>query len=329
MKRQILILLFFLLIYGCHSNRQAAKSSGMDLANKRLKTLDQIQLSILKVMCSAYYENYYYTKPPESVESAELKDLLFKKQLTTNSVAGTALILEKTSSKILLLSCYHVFDFQDTIKIYYKDQLGDPTDNLLSLSVKYDQRIFVMHRSGVRTMGRLIVFDKQNDIALLETDADKNQLSEIPFFAPFAKGNEFKFGKEVYLIGYPKGFLFITKGLLSKAPYKNRFLVSAAFNRGFSGGVVVGFDENSEVYRYFGMTNSMAYDSQIILAPEDESLLLENYKDLPYHDNIFVKELKLINYGLTFAIKSSLIRDFVEKNREKIRSLGFVLPGDL
>ena len=168
------------------------------------------------------------------------------------------------------------------------------------------------------------------DVALkpeiIETETLKNILLEKAFNGSFGKDDELKFGKEVYLIGFPKGFFFVTRGLISPSPYKNKFLIDASFNRGFSGGAVIAINKNRGTYRYFGMANSMAYDSLLVLTPSEQAINLKYFENLPYSDDAYVKELKLVNVGLTFAFKSSVIRRFLNNERGKLRLKGHYLP---
>ncbi|OQX88827.1 hypothetical protein B6D60_00990 [candidate division KSB1 bacterium 4484_87] len=326
----VISVLFVLLFFSCIKTTTSQKTGlQLNLTERRLNRLEEIRRTMVKVVCSAYYENYYYINPSPRAKNATLEDLLYKKQLTTNSVSGSALILNRNPSNILLLSAYHIFDFADTIRVFYKDAEGNITNDLQSIAIKYDQRIFITHHDGTRSLGHLIGYEERYDLALLESKAAENQLLENSFIAPFAKDDDLKFGKEAYLIGYPKGFLFISRGLISPAPYANKFMISAAFNRGFSGGIVMSFDEGKDSYIYLGMANSMAYDSQLVLAPDETLPRLDNFRNFPYSDNAYVRELKLVNYGLTFAVKAKIIADFLEKERERLRRLGFVLQNKL
>lgn len=322
-----LILICSMIILSCmrisHSQRSAQEEP---LATRRLAQLEQLQRSMAKVICSAYYENYYYLKPKSEKQQADLGKLLYKTQLTTNSVSGSALILQRNPSNILLLSAYHIFDFPDTVKTYYKNERGENTPFVRSISVKYEQRIYITHKDNTRSFGHLISSDLSNDLALLKAQSAENELLETPFAARFATDHDLKFGKEAYLVGYPKGFLFIATGLISPSPYPNKFMVSAPFNRGFSGGMVVAFEEGKDSFVYLGMANSMAYDYQFVLVPDETLPELDNYRDFPYDKYAYVKELKMMNYGLTFAVKASVIAKFVKKERARIRRHGFGMP---
>ena len=227
-----------------------------------------------------------------------------------------------------MLSCYHLFDFQDTLKTYYSNRRGVPTNHLLSLSIKKGQTIYVTHKNGRRTHGQIIAVDKKNDLALLETETIENLLLENSFNGVFDNKGQIEFGKEVYLIGFPKGFLCVTMGLVSPSPYKNKFMVDAPFNRGFSGGAVITIDERSGVYTHVGMANSIAYDSQLILIPNENSVNLKYFENMPYTNDVYIKELKLVNVGLTFAIKGNLIARFLNKEKENLRQKGFYLSDE-
>ncbi|HDP98963.1 MAG TPA: serine protease [bacterium] len=326
--REIILFIFLALmsIMGCSQKPSVFERTGDDIENKRLKSFEEIQRSILKVICSAYYENFYYSMPPPSNPKAELKELLLQKQMTTNSVSGTALVIFQSTTKELLLSCHHIFDFEDTVRVYHRDSLGNKTDHLQIMSIKYDQRIFVSHKDATRSLGRVLAFDKINDIALIETKAPNNPLLELPFKLSLRRRPELRFGQEVFMIGYPKGFLYIAKGLSSPSPYRNRYLISAPFNRGFSGGLVLAFEPNSADYFLAGMANAMAYDGQMVLTPDEKTPELEHYREIPYTDQIYTKELKMINYGLTFAIKGNVIAGFIKAEQERLKMQGFSLP---
>ncbi len=324
MKNKTIFLFFALLIIvsTCAHQQKSINDRCEQIEKQRLQSLDEIQRSVLKVTCSAYYENYFYAIPRSDQDTSSLASHLVEKKLTTNSVAGTALIVQKNPQKMLLLSCHHIFDFEDTVKVYYTDKKGNVTDHLYSLSIKYGENIFVYHKNGSRTTGKVLANDEKNDIALFETATSANPLLERAFNKILEKKTEPVFGKEVYLIGMPKGFLFVTKGLLSPSPYKNRFLISAPFNRGFSGGVVVAFDSDGKNYSYLGMANSMPYDSQLIMTPSENLRMDKMYENFPYTDDLFVRELKMVNYGLTFAIKGNIIRKFIEAEKENLKLQG-------
>ena len=232
------------------------------------------------------------------------------------------MIVTQNSQKSLLLSCYHLFDFQDTVKTFYSTKKGVPTNNLLSLSIKTGQIIYITHKNSRRTAGRIVANDKRNDIALIETKTLENQLIEQPFDGSFGKKQDLKFGKEIFLIGFPKGFLCVTRGLISPSPYKNKFLIDAPFNRGFSGGAVIAINKNDGTYRYFGMANSMAYDSQVVLIPSEKTVNINYYEKIPYSEEAYVKELKLVNVGITFAVNCSVITQFFDKEKKQLKLKG-------
>ena len=328
MKQITVCILYLSLCLNCSRPPEPIIRNEPDYEKQRLKLLDEIQRSVLRISCSAYYDNFYYTKPQKNSDAVELEKLLIKKESTTNSVAGSGLIIFQSQRKNLLLTCYHLFDFQDTVKTYYSNRRGIPTKYLLSLSIKKSQAVYITHKNGRRTVAPLVAFDKKNDLALLETETIENLLLEKSFNGTFGNKREIKFGKEIYLIGFPKGFLCVTRGLVSPSPYKNKFMVDAPFNRGFSGGAVISIDERRGVCKYIGMANSIAYDSQLILTPEEESVNLKYFENMPYTNDVYIKELKLVNVGLTFAIRGDLVTSFLNKEKENLRLKGYYLSDE-
>jgi len=291
----------------------------------QLEKLSQLQRSILKVTCSANYQNYFYANPSGQADTSSQKSLLISEYITTNSVAGTGLIICQDLRKMVLLTCYHLFDFKDTLKTYYLDKEKQPTKFLHSLSIKLEQNVLVFHMSGRSSLGKIIAVDERNDLALIETDRDEILLSESPFAGRFGDAEKIKLGEEIYLLGFPKGYFMVTRGLASPSPYKNRFMVDALFNRGFSGGVAILFTQDGQ-YKLIGMANAVAYSPETVLVPPDEPNIYELYQNLPYEGETYVKDLKLIDYGLTFVIKSNVILDFLHRERERLKQLGYDLP---
>lgn len=314
----------FSLTFSCFRPTYKVSHPLYEFEEAKLNTLDELERSILKLTCSAFYENFYYAPPSQlSGDLISQESLLTEKKFTTNSVAGTGLIITQSTHKILILTCYHVFDFEDTLKTYYFDKNKKITKYLQSLSKKFGQTIYVTHKNGTISQGKIITHDDDNDIALIETVPIENVLSEIPFQGTFTKHLKVKLGQEVYLLGFPKGHFMVTKGLASPSKYKDKFLVDASFNRGFSGGITIIFDNQTGDYQYVGMANSTAYDSQNALGPSDAILNLDVYKSTPYEQDIYIKELKMINYGVTFIVNGDVISDFFQKEEEKLRQSGY------
>ena len=322
-KTFILYLIILCCLLQCSSSAPPITQDFKDQEDARLNAFSQLERSILRITCSAFYENYYYAPPAPEQPDASQQSLLVNKKLTTNSVAGTGLILLERGPKILLLTCFHVFDFEDTVRTYYLDKNRKPTPFLQSLSVKYGQIIYVTHKDASNSQGKIIAQDKENDVALIETDAVTNKLAEAPFRGIFSSKSDIKLGKEIYVLGFPKGMFLITKGLASPSKYKNRFLTDISFNKGFSGGITIAFDSKSSEYIYLGMANATAYDSQTILVPSDNIQDLGYYKDVPYNDDVYIGELKMINYGITFVVRSKVIHDFLKKESTKLRQHGY------
>ncbi len=296
--------------------------SNLPLTNEqqKLRKFRELEKSILKITCTAYYENYYYRPPALFVDTIHQETLLSEKNFTSNSVAATGLILYKDTRMAMLLSCQHVFEFQDTVRTYYIDRNRNITPFLSSKSVLVGKKILVFHKNSRSTKAQIISEDFDNDVALIITEPGDIVLTEKAYTGNFADANKLMMGQEVYMIGFPKGFLMMTRGLMSPSTNNRKFMVDAVFNQGFSGGVVVDYDPVKDMLSYVGMANSVAFSSEHVLVPKNGNVDMGLYKYTPYEDDIYVGELKLINYGLTFVLKSNIVIDFLEKNTNVMRN---------
>lgn len=321
----LLITLIIGYFASCAGVNHHSSTPNAQFERSKLKTFEELERSIVKITCSAFYENYYYNPPADFKDpTIPQQSLLVLKRYTTNSVAGTGLLLSQSANRILVLTCFHLFDFADTLKNFYLDQEKKTSRYLQSLAKKFGQTIYVTHKNGAISQARIILKDESNDIALIETEGIPNTLSELPFQGGFRRKLNLKLGQEVYLMGFPKGYLMVTRGLVSPTKYKEKFLIDAAFNRGFSGGIIFAFDDQTGEYYYVGMANATAYDSEMTLGPSDSVQNMENYRLAPYRDELYLKELKMINYGVTFGVSGDIIVNFLKREADKLRQMGYV-----
>lgn len=321
--QNILLLIILTFSIRCATSSPPITQNTVDQEERRLNAFNEIERSILKITCSAFYENHYFAAPSPAQPNPSQQELYINKKLTTNSVAGTGLVFLEYAHKNLILTCAHVFDFADTVKTFYLNNNKKPTPYLQSLSIKYGQIIYIAHKDGSNSQGKIIAMDQDNDIAILETDAITNKLAEIPFSGNFPTKTDIKLGQEIYIIGFPKGSFLITRGLATPSRYKNKFITDISFNKGFSGGVAIAFDRTSSGYTYLGMANATAYDSQSILVPSDNIQDASYYRDFPYKGDVYISELRLINYGITFVVKSDAIYDFLKRESNKLKQHGY------
>ncbi|MBN2010897.1 trypsin-like peptidase domain-containing protein [candidate division KSB1 bacterium] len=318
-----IVLLFSLLPIGCSQSAHFIEQSQSINQEDRLTELRRIEKSVLKIICTAYYKNFYYNRPKSLTAEIPQDQLLSEDNYTSSSVAATGLILYQDNYRAMLLSCFHVFDFADTVRSYYLDKDNHPSKYLNQLSIRTTTSILVFHKNGRSTHAELLSHDRERDVALITTEPASIALVETPFLGTFYN-NDIELGDEVYMMGFPKGFLMLTRGLASPSPNKNKFLVDASFNQGFSGGVVVRFKDHSKHLEYVGMSNSVSYTSEYVLAPSSNIIDPTQFLDLPYDQEPYLRELKVINYGITFVQKSESVIDFIKDNTDTFRNKGIM-----
>jgi len=327
MKHLVIMIIIFSVLIEVNCSRNTNKISKIPPTINQLKVekLEELEKSILKITCTAYYEHHFYRQPSNIGEKIPQQDLETDKNITSNSVAATGLIIYQDGQKMVLLTCHHVFDFQDTLETYYLDRNKNKTDYLSSRSILLGKNIYAFHKNGRSTRAELLSFDKANDLALVLSEPGNILLSEFSYQGSFGDADNLRLGQEVYLLGFPKGFFMVTRALVSPSTTRKKFLVDASFNQGFSGGIVIAFNEMNASYEYLGMSNSVAYSSELILVPSGDSQNLDKYSSIPYTEDVFVRELNLINYGITFVVKSNEVIKFMESEMQRLKHEGHFL----
>ncbi|MBI9038614.1 MAG: trypsin-like peptidase domain-containing protein [Bacteroidales bacterium] len=282
-----------------------------------------------KLNCLVFYENYLFSEDKKITKSNFKPDNLKKDailaEITNESVLGTATIIYYDNERIAFLTCNHIIDFPDTIFSFYYNN-SSKEKYISSVSIKAKQ---MNHIRGIPEGEELEILatDKKNDIAFLGKKITQTN-ENIPFFNyPCGESNNLEWGSFVYIIGYPMGFQMITRGIVSN-PDKIKsgsFLIDAVFNRGFSGGLVLGIKDGVPNFELVGMAKSVPYKKENILIPEtvNENFEYDSYS--PFKGNIYVKSKKNISYGITNSVTIETIKKFFKENKKKLESKGYNL----
>ncbi len=294
--------------------------------------LEEIIASVRFVNCIAFYEkNIFDTRLNVTID--KIKDGQFAKY-TVNKVAesktasGTGTVIENHDNTIVLLTCNHIVDFPDTIYTYYMDDNYQITPFIKSVAVKVRQKNYVVGLPDGGEM-EIIAADKENDIALLGVKYEEILEKPVPRFKyPMGKAKELNWGTFIYLVGFPKGYKMVTRGIVS-CPNRDKngsFLTDATFNRGFSGGIILALRDGIPNFELMGMATSVAAENTLLLTPGE----LKNYDpSSPYTGNVYVENRKNINYGITYSISIDAIKEFARKNKKMIQEKGYDLSNTL
>jgi hypothetical protein len=295
--------------------------------------LAEISKSVRKLNSIAYYKSYVFTPNSEVLKSQILKkdyeDNISKEIFYNNSVIGTATVVSYKYRRIALVTCAHIVDFPDTIFNYIVDKSGVRTPFLQSVAFKERQRNFVADFPE-RGELEILAMDKKKDIAILGRKFVTDISFPIPVFNyPFGKGEKLEWGSFVYLMGYPKGYLMVTRGIVSQPDrdHEGSFLVDALFNRGFSGGIVLAIKDGVPNFEMVGMARSVSADFEYKLVPPEEVTRHGYDPRIPYDGDVYLEFNRHINYGITFIVSAELIQSFIKDNSDQLNQKGYDLSG--
>jgi hypothetical protein len=293
--------------------------------------LNQISQSVRKLSAIAYYKSYVF-EPSSKITVEDVKNKKYRNRATkeiyfNNSVIGSATVISHVGSRIALLTCAHVIDFEDTLYTFYLDENHTPSPYLQSVAFKEKQSNFVAdfpERGELELLG----MDRQSDIAILGKMFSGTSHFPIPVFDfPLGKAKDLEWGSFVYLMGYPKGYLMVTKGIVSQ-PNRDEhtsFLVDALFNRGFSGGIVLAIKDGVPNFEMVGIAGSVSADFEYNLVPPEDISRFGYDPRVPYSGDIYLKQNRTINYGITFIISAETIQSFIKSNLQEFLNRGYDL----
>jgi S1-C subfamily serine protease len=209
---------------------------------------------------------------------------------------------------------------------YYYDKDLVTTDQLQSISVKYNQRVFFKgHNHGYDL--KILAADREVDIALLGKEVSINDPVLKTFSYPLGDSKGLEWGSFVYVMGFPQGFQMITRGIVSR-PVQARseyFLIDAVFNEGFSGGIVLAIRDGVPNFELVGIGKSASGTFENVLVPYEDNYDMIYNPNIPYTDEVYVKLRKQVNYGITYAISTLSLRKFYKKHKENLEMRGYLL----
>lgn len=334
----ILIILLCSLVWGCASNAPVSNNE----STKDSKTyttsfptrdasdqLKNIRKSVIRISSTGIYVTYFFEDrllTNKDLNTVDVKDIATRRITSNESTAGTAISIFNNSHTIGLLTNAHVVDFPDTLISYVDKEGVQPNTFIKSLKIKRNQTNLIYDLPNVGSF-EIIGADKTSDLALLKVSKNRFEELDAPIL-PISIGNpaDLEWGSFVYIIGYPKGYPMITRGIVSD-PKRNEyddFLTDALFNPGISGGMIMASRNNFRSFEWIGMTNTASADLKRSLVPDPTKTSKYDNFDL-YTDSVFVETQTQLVYGITQSIPIKRIISFLEEHEKEIRKMGFRL----
>ena len=295
------------------------------------KQLEEISETVHMLSSIAYYRTYMFDESERMLFENITPDVLESRQdrsVYINSTAsGTATVIGYDGRNILLLTCAHIVDFEDTVLSYIVGRDRRVTPYLKSVAVKEKQTNYVAVLPEGGEM-ELLAMDKSADIALLSKRFVTDPITRIRVFSyPPGKARDLEWGTFVYLFGYPSGYKMVTKGIIS-SPNKDRrgsFMVDAMFSRGFSGGIALAIRDGVPNFELVGMIKLVSARSSYVLTPEKENGEVVYDPAVPYEGAMYVERKLEVESGITQAVPVESIRDFIRDRAGLLHSRGFSL----
>jgi hypothetical protein len=285
--------------------------------------LERIVQSVHRIGVTAYYTTYRFARE-DSVTESMVRDPRTleraREQYTIDhSKAGSASILALDERGVTLLTAHHITRTPDTLVVHFRDVRGatDAGRPVESISIRTRQENFVSGLPG-RAPFRVVAADSGIDLALIRADlpgADRWPGLRV-LRTSMGDASRLTWGSFVYVIGYPRGYRMVTRGIVSDPGYAadDAFLLDGLFNRGISGGLILAVRGDTGALEWVGIARASAAQTEYRLMPErrdasEEGLLL------PYEGQLYMELASRIEYGVTFPVPATAIRRFLQSAR--------------
>lgn len=330
-----LFLIIFIISIGCSGVRETGVGGDNGYYKNHLESqavrdgIDEGFRSVVRIQNNVIYRTYqfYVDEMPlrSELEGADLAEISADSYLDDQSTAGTALVLSERRGKYAMLTASHAVFYPDTVWHYRTDAENDMNRYVEAVSVRESVNYILLNERGVIKLD-LVANDAVRDLAIM-TNSESQESLMRPLSLPIGRSDELDWGDIVYALGYPKGAKMVTMGTASRSEHPTRsILIDASFNRGFSGGALFAVRNNGgSSLEFIGIITSALGESETYLAPEQKQG--EEYDpDVPYTGEVFVRTAPRINYGITNAVDTELIMEFLRENEDRLNEAGLIIP---
>ncbi|NGP78040.1 hypothetical protein G3570_15430 [Balneolaceae bacterium YR4-1] len=285
-----------------------------------------IKESVIRISSTGIYRTYIFEDrmlTREELNGMDIEEVATRDITSNESTAGTAISLYSDDRNVALITNAHVVNYPDTL-FAYVDREGVPKKTYIhSVKIKKSQNNLIYDLPNV---GKFEILDLNvdSDLALLRVNRSSFPNLRAPGLQ-IRRGDpaDLEWGSFVYIIGYPKGYPMITRGIVS-SPERNEyddFLTDALFNPGISGGLIMATRTDFRTFEWVGMTNTASADLSKLLVPDP--LKSSEYQNFDiYRDSIFIETKTSLTYGITQAIPMKRIMEFLEANERSLQRMG-------
>ncbi|HEX6309618.1 MAG TPA: serine protease [Longimicrobiales bacterium] len=303
------------------SGPQAYYQTGFPIRDTS-RELERIARSIRRVAVTGYYTVYRFARA-DSITDAALRDARTLARARERfsfdqSKGGTATIIDLRPNGLSLITNDHVIRLPDTVIVHFPAEAtnhGRGARPVESLAILQTQRRFVVGFPDPEPF-TVAARDSAADLALLDVrlpNADR-MTGVYVLTTPMGDASRLAWGSFVYVIGFPRGQRMVTRGIVSDPGYRNddAFLVDGLFNRGLSGGLVLAVRGDSGALEWVGIATSAAAESDDRLQPESRDVDEEGLL-LPYEGRLYFERASRIQYGITYPVSMSVVREFLRR----------------
>jgi hypothetical protein len=336
MRHAIALLLTSLFLLQCNYNPYRAEDAGEKRylsafpQRNTSRALENAFSPIKKINSTAYYDLHLID--PElrltrsDINRYPLDQITSNKTFLSQSASGTATIVSTNFKRLALLTCDHIVNYPDSVYQYHLTKDGKLSKYVKSVAIKTDQQNLIY---GLPELGsfEVIANDPSKDLAMLGVYIGKFQNVSFSLFnVPMGQPDQLEWGTFVYILGYPKGYKMVTRGIVSDPNHLGRgsFMLDALFNPGISGGMILALRGRDQHFEWVGMAKSTQVTSTKVLTPAPQRLSdAEPYT--PYTDTAYIANINNINYGVTRPISVIEIQEFIQDNERTLVRAGFTI----
>ena len=297
--------------------------------NNSSKQLEEIGNSLYRINSIAFYKAYIFADNSKfklkNLTDAIIRNQSIKTTFLDKSSSGTGTVIYSSNGTVGLLTCAHVVDFPDTLITYFGNKDGTYTDEVQSIAFKSNQSIYAAGFPAGSEV-KEILSDKDIDVSILGNNFGPKYALSFPVFKyPFGEAKDLEWGSFVYVFGYPLNYKMISDAIVSSPNYDRNgsFFIDAVVNRGYSGGIVLAVRDGVPNFELVGMIEWVPEESDNLLTPAPLPESLKYNPLVPYSGELYVKQEKILKYGIAKVISIETIIDFLKKNKDYFLQKGY------
>jgi len=228
----------------------------------------------------------------------------------SETIRGTGIVIRDEISSFLILTCYHLVEFPQSVSFEVTTDLNERGKLLVGTGKRMAQQVFVGRPGAGQALATIVAFSEEFDLAVLRVDLARLSPFALPLPYDLGKSDDLRAGDGVYILGAPRGKFQVTWGIASPQN-PSVFHVDTSTPPGYSGGAVLSTVRETGEMELVGIVTGTAGHLAKLWSYDETVLSGATLENVDF-SHIVAGETKIFDFGITYCVSAEEVASLLE-----------------